>query len=289
MIMNVVRFVLTHPLNRARPLAALGRLASWQIRSRLFPGKIAVPFVDDTKLLVARGMTGATGNVYCGLHEVHDMGFVLHTLRAGDRFVDVGANVGSYTVLAGGAVGAEVICFEPLPATFAHLQDNIAANHLEKRVDARRMALGAKAGKLAFTTGLDTMNHIAAAGEKGVEVEVARLDDALAGKAPTLMKIDVEGFETDVIAGAEATLSSPSLLAVVMELAGAGARYGFDELSLHHRMLSFGFATYAYDALTRTLRPGGGHEGNMLYVRDLAAVRERIATARRFRLPNGDI
>lgn len=287
--MNVVRFVLTHPLNRARPLAALGRLTSWQIRSRLYPGKIAVPFVGGTKLLVARGMTGATGNVYCGLHEVHDMGFVLHALRPGDLFVDVGANVGSYTVLAGGAAGAEVICFEPLPATFAHLQDNIAANHLGARVQARRQALGAAAGKLAFTTGLDTMNHVATAGEQGVEVEVVRLDDALAGRAPAVMKIDVEGFETDVIAGAEATLANPSLLAVVMELAGAGARYGFDELALHHRMLSFGFATYAYDAMARALRPGGGHGGNMLYVRDLAAVRHRIATARRFRLVNGDI
>ena len=49
----------------------------------------------------AAGMTGATGNVYCGLHEFEDMALVLHALRPRDLFVDVGANVGSYTVLGG--------------------------------------------------------------------------------------------------------------------------------------------------------------------------------------------
>jgi hypothetical protein len=41
-----------------------------------------------------------SGNIYAGLHEFGDMAFVLHFLRAGDLFADVGANIGSYTVLA---------------------------------------------------------------------------------------------------------------------------------------------------------------------------------------------
>lgn len=47
-------------------------------------------------------MTGATGNWYCGLQEYEDMSFVLHALRPGDLFVDVGANIGSYSILAAG-------------------------------------------------------------------------------------------------------------------------------------------------------------------------------------------
>ena len=45
-------------------------------------------------------MHGVTGNVYCGLHDFAEMSFMLHLLRAGDLFADIGANVGSYTVLA---------------------------------------------------------------------------------------------------------------------------------------------------------------------------------------------
>ena len=41
-------------------------------------------WIKGSKLIVRNGMTGATGNIYCGLHEFADMGFVLHLLRPGD-------------------------------------------------------------------------------------------------------------------------------------------------------------------------------------------------------------
>ena len=63
-------------------------------------------------------MTGATGNIYTGLHEFEDMMFLLHLLRPGDIFVDAGANIGSYTVLASAVVGAKSISFEPVPPLF---------------------------------------------------------------------------------------------------------------------------------------------------------------------------
>lgn len=289
--MGLVRFVMSHPLNRAHRAAALSRVLSWQLRSRLSSGKLLVPFVNDAKLLVGHGMTGATGNIYCGLHEVHEMGLVLHLLRPGDLFVDVGANVGSYTVLAGAVAGADVICFEPSPTTFLHLKDNLALNELDGRCDARLVAVGAESGTVRFAIGLDTTDHVATVSDSGesVAVEVVRLDDALAGRAPLALKIDVEGFETSVVAGARATLRAPSLLVVVMEMAGAGAHYGHDEAKLHQEMVSFGFTPYAYDAVARTFRPGSLAGGNMVYVRDLEAVRARIVGAPRFRLPNGEI
>src|SRR5438270_11919454 len=108
-LLDLIRFVWHHPLNAGNKLAALGRVVRWQVASRLLSGPITLPCVEGTSLLASRGMTGATGNWYCGLHEVRDMAFALHLLRPGDRFLDVGANVGSYTVLAAGAVGAKVV------------------------------------------------------------------------------------------------------------------------------------------------------------------------------------
>ena len=61
------------------------------------------------------------------------MAFVLHLLRPGEHFVDVGANVGSYIVLAG--VGqTRVTAVEPIPATFAHLQHSVALNGMNDHV-----------------------------------------------------------------------------------------------------------------------------------------------------------
>ena len=103
--LRALRFILGHPLNRGRRGAAMVRYLRWQVGARLLPGAALVPFVNETKLLATPGMTGVTGNIYCGLAEFDDMAFVLHMLRADDLFVDVGANVGAYALLAGGCPG----------------------------------------------------------------------------------------------------------------------------------------------------------------------------------------
>lgn len=291
-LFGTLKFITAHPLNRNDQLGALTRFAYWQARSRLQKKAAVVDFVNGTRLLVARGMSGATGNVYCGLHEFEDMAFVLHLLRSGDGFVDVGANVGSYTVLAGGAAGARCVSIEPIPATFAHLMDNISLNGVVTTVSALNIGIGKESGTLRFTSGLDTVNHIATDGEQGltIEVPVKKLDDVLGNFEPLLIKIDVEGFETNVIAGAEKTLSRDSLLGVIMELNGSGSRYGFDELELHTKMLKYGFNAFTYSPFKRELLLLEGRNtsaGNTLYLRNIDEVAARIAAAPKFRTNNG--
>jgi FkbM family methyltransferase len=284
-LLNTISFILRHPLTGKRKIAALSRYIRWQVGSRLVPGPVAVPFVDSTRLLVQPGMTGASGSVYCGLHEFEDMAFVLHVLRPGDLFADIGSNVGSYTVLAAGAAGANCVSFEPLPATFVHLLDNIRLNNLESKVTAKNIGLGASSGSLTFTSGLDSLNHVVAEREvveNSIEVPVSTLDAVLSGSTLTLMKIDVEGFETEVLNGASETMQGPSLLAVVIELNGSGLRYGYDQEKIHQRMLGWGFAPARYDPLQRTLtilHSRNTSTGNTLYVRNLESIRDRVRTA----------
>jgi hypothetical protein len=127
-ILNTLSFLLNHPLSQGRKLATLRRFVAWQIGARLVPGPVACPFANGSSLLVRPGMTGATGNLYVGLHEFADMAFVLHVLRGGDLFVDVGANIGSYTVLAAAGAGAACLAFEPGSAAFAWLERNVRLN-----------------------------------------------------------------------------------------------------------------------------------------------------------------
>jgi FkbM family methyltransferase len=293
-MLSVLKFITSHPLNRRDKIGALSRFVRWQLATRLWHGAIAVDYVNGTRLLVARGMRGATGNVYCGLHEFEDMAFVLHLLRKGDGFVDVGANVGSYTVLAGGAIGARCVSIEPIPDTFRHLLDNINLNGMGANVSALNIGAGEIDEAMRFTLGLDTVNHVATSGEQGaeqtIEVAIKKLDDALEGFEPQLIKIDVEGFEANVIAGAQETLSRPTLLGVIMELNGSGDRYGFDEAKLHATMLAHGFNTFSYLPFARCLRPLGGKNasaGNTLYLRNLDEIVARLASAPKFTTNNG--
>ena len=105
-VLKAIKFITNHPLNDEHKLSAIIRFAKWQIGSRLVPGAIVYEWINGSKFLVKTGETGLTGNIYTGLHEFPDMSFLLHFLRAEDHFVDIGANVGSYTILACSAIGA---------------------------------------------------------------------------------------------------------------------------------------------------------------------------------------
>lgn len=245
-------------------------------------------WIGGAKFLVKNGETGLTGNIYTGLNEFPDMAFLLHLLRPEDTFVDVGANVGSYTILAGSVVGSTSYAFEPVPHTFAKLAENIRINQMEDRVTAFNIGLSKSEGRIRFTGHLDTVNHAIAEHEDPlhtIEVDVKSLDQALGGARPHLMKIDVEGYETPVLEGAIETLRHPNLLAIIMEINGCGQRYGYDDSKLLDTLSDFGFKPYAYDPLCRDLQNLQGRnqmQGNTIFVRNEALVRERIQSAPRF-------
>lgn len=293
---NTLKFILNHPLNRDRKFAALKRFLSWQVGSRLVPGSVAVPFVGRTRLLARPGMAGATGNVYCGLHEFEEMSFVLHALRPGDLFVDIGANIGSYSVIAAGACGADAIAIEPVPQAYQHLIDNVTLNGLDDRVTAINICIGERAGALRFSGHLDTVNHVLTDQEDSrhsLEVRVETLDAVLGDRVPRVMKIDVEGYEEPVLKGAARTLASERLAAIVIELNGSGRHYGFDDGEIHEQLQKYCFQPYRYAPLSRGLELLEGWNtlgtGNTIYIRDVEWATARVSQAERWHVLGHDL
>jgi len=281
-VLNLLKFITTHPLNRDNKFKSVLRFAKWQIGSRLVPGEIIYNWINGSKFIVRNGETGLTGNIYAGLYEFSHMAFLLHVLRNDDLFIDVGANVGSYTILACSAIGASGYAFEPVPSTYKRLIENIFLNHIENRVKCLNVCVGNEQGSIAFTSKMDTTNHVIASGEQNdnkINVEVTKLDKVLMGKSPTLIKIDVEGYETKVLEGAVETLKKQTLHSVIMELNGSGTHYGFDETRILKMMFNYGFRTYSYNPLNRTLvnlKGKDSNSGNTLFIRDKSFVLDRL-------------
>jgi FkbM family methyltransferase len=222
-------------------------------------------------------MTGATGNIYAGLHEFPDTAFVLHFLRPGDLFADIGANIGSYTLLASGVAGCRTVAFEPDPTTAAALDRNIKLNNLADLVEIRVAAAGEQRGVARFSVGLDTLNRVVSSPNMDArEVPVENLDSAFDYGAPILMKMDVEGYEAQVLHGAKGLLRAPELRAVLIE----------DRSSAVVQMLeSAGMTEFSYDAFSHNLVPAGKIVmANALFLRDHEFVMERISTARPVRV-----
>jgi FkbM family methyltransferase len=104
--------------------------------------------------------------------------------------------VGTYTIWAA-ELGAEVIALEPAGDTFALLRENIDLNGYQ--VTAMRAAAGDHCGTARFTAGRDAGNSLDPAGP--VEARLVTVDSLIGDRYVTGMKVDVEGFEIDVLRG----------------------------------------------------------------------------------------
>jgi len=292
MIYNTLKFIYNHPFNSDNRLSGLIRFFKWQLSAKLNPYPIIYPYTENSKLLIWKGLTGATGNIYCGLMEYSDMGFLLHFLRPSDLFIDVGANIGAYTILASGEIGAKSISIEPIPSTYKNLTDNIIINGIQNKVQALNIGLGSEKKVIKFTKSLDTVNHVAMENEKDtLDVEVDTLD-SVTNLTPNLIKIDVEGFETEVLNGADNLLSNNELKAIIIELNGSGSRYGYDENKINQKLLNLQFKPYIYNPQNRLLSEVANYsnsDGNALYIRDIKFVADRVINARKIKILNREI
>jgi FkbM family methyltransferase len=204
-LLSLFRFWKRRPLASRDLPGTVSRFVRWQIAIQLLPMSVIVPWIGGTQLVVERGMLAATMNLYCGLMEPVDMAFLLDLLRSDDRFLDIGANVGTYTILASGVAHAHSITLKPIPAIYASLQRNLRLNNLEELVASHCQAVGAEPGSLRFTADRGPMNRVFTGSslptaentlEATVQVPVTTVDQLLTGTpAPLLWKVDVEGFE----------------------------------------------------------------------------------------------
>lgn len=286
-LLKILNFIWNHPIGSKRKIKSFSRFFYFQLSSRIYRKKQKFSFVNYSHLLVGKGLHGLTGNVYVGLAEFQDMSFLLHFLNANDIFCDVGANAGSYTVLASSVVGCRSIAFEPLPSTFKHLKDNIEINHITTLVDARNIGVGENESVLNFTSDMDTVNHVVLDLNKPNihSVQVNSLDNLRLPEI-ALMKIDVEGFELPVLKGAVKLLESNNLKAIIIEMNGSGNRYGFPDEDVDKLLRKHGFLSYKYIAFERELteiQSFNRHE-NTLYLKDIEFIQKRIKESDSFKV-----
>lgn len=281
-LIYVLKFIYNHPFNSDNKFGGIIKFLKWQINCRLNPYPILYPYTENSKFIIWKGLTGATGNLYCGLMEYDDMAFLLHFLRPEDLFIDIGANVGAYTILASAEIKANTIAIEPVPSTFKNLNNNILINQMQDKVKALNIGLGGNKGILKFTQAFDTVNHVATENETNtIEVDINTLDTILSTEqVPALIKIDVEGFETEVLNGSAKTLADKKLKAIIIELNGSGQRYGYDENQIHKKLIDYGFKPFNYNPKLKQLKEiqtFGNH--NTIYLRDKEFVEDRIISA----------
>ena len=190
--------------------------------------------------------------------------FIRRSLKAGDTFLDIGANVGFYSLLASSIVGenGRVIAVEPNPKTYFKLKGTIEENSI-KNILLLNIGLGKERGVLELyfnpEGGIDSATMVPHNAPQSVKVEVVSLDEvALTHKIARIhyCKMDVDGFEPNVLAGASKLLAEGKINIIQSEFCDYWLREnGSTPEMLHNTLTSFGFTdaegspTFAKDCI----------------------------------------
>ncbi len=245
----------THPLTKNDVFMAMYRYLSFNIIQILAPKERVYNWIKGLKLLITIGDAGLVGNIYYKLMDYEDSMFLMDKLKKGDLFIDVGANLGHYSLLASGVCRANSIAFEPITKTYNQLIKNIELNNLLDEIKVLKLGVGAEKGILNFTTDRTVMNSVTDRnGENVAQVQVVTLDSVLESKKPTFMKIDIEGFEYNALKGAVKTLSNPSLKYLMIEFNNSGNKYGFKDEDVYEIVTNFGFIPIRYNVEQKKIK-----------------------------------
>lgn len=231
--------------------------------------------------------------IYGGDFELKERQFLNALLRPGDVFVDVGANIGLFTLIAARCAGntGRIYAFEPCAKTYQRLMANVELNRLIN-VSCHQLALSDSVDQLDMNISLDgyeAWNSLAQptmGNSFGVETvncttwdDFAREHD-LVGRV-TVMKIDVEGWEARVLLGGSKTLSridAPTLQVEFSEEASRSA--GTSCTKLYQLLEDLGYQMFIFDARLRRLVPAPPHESyqqNLIATKKPAEVLARLA------------
>jgi FkbM family methyltransferase len=201
-------------------LSELNQSSLWRRKVRLWDSVYTAPTLDRLISLHAHRF---------GWMGYAEKRFLRSVVRDDSIVADVGANQGLYTLwLARIATGGRVYAFEPDPDLFQCLENNVRTNHL-RNVCMIQAAASNHPGTLAFTTnglnrGDNRVNAKAFQGMNTKRVQAVTIDEIVSQQRLDLLKIDVQGFEIEVLLGAQNTLKANLGLTIVFEFWPYGLR-----------------------------------------------------------------
>jgi FkbM family methyltransferase len=228
-----------------RLVTALNRLPVWKRQASVERYTIQVPTFDRW--------------LYAKLHAFRLMGsaernFLSSHVKTGMTVLDIGANIGLYSIFLAELVGHEgkVFGFEPDPVLFDAAVQNSQQNGKENIIKLRNMALGSRSGegtlyRTSFNSG-DNRLKASLAHQEAVPVRIARLDDVLPDVKIDFIKMDVQGWEAEVLRGMERILRTNAGLTIYFEYWPEGLRRAGEQFSSPIDILrQYGFAAFFPD------------------------------------------
>lgn len=249
--MKLVSEILKHPANQCSPVSRLTRAVYWQLYKKLTGRAKDISYHGLTLRCYPNNHSASRAIYFSELPDYREMRFILDYLRPGDKFIDAGANIGLYTLLALSVVEStgHVHAFEPNRETANRLLETLRLN-LVNNVTVHQMGLSDASGTVDFNlTQDDCTAHISACSSSstsGSMIDVVRLDEHLDDSQYAMAKFDIEGYEPFAIRGMCRWLRNGNPPVMQIEAAGYSKRYGVSTEEIIAELHGFGYFTAVY-------------------------------------------
>jgi len=255
------------------------RRAIWEaFRAAGKLGPLEVEWYGGARLTLYLGNDLSKQLFVTGCFEPNEFAFLSGFLKPGMVFVDAGANEGLYSIFAAGQVGelGRVYAFEPSPREFRRLERNLRLNQFPQlRIFSDALSAGSGISTLSIAReehgGQNTLGALAegVGRQRGLEVATRSLDDIAAAEGwerIDVLKMDVEGEEIRLLAGASRVLRTMRPVVLFECSAAALARNGGSREELLAKLQSFDYSIYCFDDATGLpVAAGSGEYGeNMI-------------------------
>jgi len=243
--------------------------------------RLLPPPATDARVEIRLGLTmivparyPSYRNFATGLYETDVTDLFISGVSAGMTVVDLGANIGYYSLLSSRLVGDEghVYAFEPDPEAFTYLELNVSLNQCTN-VAAINKAVADKVGALSFVTAGPERGFVSTLEADSISIKAVTLDAFFGGlewPPVHLIKIDIEGFEEQALLGMQELVQRNPTIRIIIELnTDALSRAGRSLEQLVETLIVLGFSSGYLIEQRRSLRlrdllPGSRAVHNLL-------------------------
>jgi len=245
-------------------LSALEKLFSWLLNTNDFSGKYFlirmikkfsptnIYLKSNYDFIIKENLNDLTWRLnYFGYKNttVYDE---IKNIPKGACFIDIGANIGTFSMIADKAIGESglIICFEPNPVIYSDLIKNLSANNLNANILPLNMAISGETllGSLTYDPTHSGVSHLSGESGNDLGVFVAKWHDLrfiekLIGERDIYIKIDVGGAEAAVLQSIETLIIGKNIKKVIVELDDEYLeRFGDSKKVVYTLMEKFGFS-----------------------------------------------
>lgn len=240
--------------NKGRKLLFFIRLFWWKVNQKFLKLAVLVPLTGEIKSICYPSSSFGSLVVYTRLPEYWEMNFLLDNLNELSTFIDVGANIGVYTLLAASKIKkGKIFSFEIDPRALKNLYENIRLNDLGNRVEVIEKVVSDKNGYESFVFSKESeVSHILTDEKENKNIsKIAsiKLDDFIDSRKirfVDFLKIDVEGAEYKVLKGLSKTLKGKRVGMILFELNSNLTRYGAGSNDVFNLLSGFGYKVYSF-------------------------------------------